>query len=278
MKKNSKFLNTVKATLLLLLTCTTCLSLSQKANADTIANTTTSVFDLTQPLTIAINKTSAPYHLVRENGQVEGIMPDLWRIWAEKQQVEIKFVVLPWNDTLATVAKGNVDIHAGLSITQSRQDTLTFSSSHFPIYMHFYVHQKLHEVNSISDLKPYAMGVVDGSAQPGIIAENYSWLKQKSYPNRHALYQAALEGEVLAFTGMEKISEAYPNYAQLTAMFPAYKSIRYQQIDYGVAVAKDNHKLMAFIEAGFAKIPLDKKIAYSLLLILTTHLIWLLAH
>jgi diguanylate cyclase (GGDEF)-like protein len=254
----SKLNNQVKIFLLFLFVSWSNFSFSQEVNEELTKSSISVDLDLTKPLTIAINRTSAPYHLVN-NGKVEGIMPDLWRLWAKKQNVKIKFVVLPWNETLSSVSKGEVDIHAGLSITDSRQDTFTFSSPNFPIYMHFYVHQKLHDVNSIDDLSPYAIGVVNGSAQPEMIAKNFSWLQQKPYKNRYTLYNAALEGEILIFTGMEKISETYPNYTRLISMFPAYKSIRYQQSDYGVAVAKGNNKLMACIEDGFAKIPLNKK-------------------
>jgi diguanylate cyclase (GGDEF)-like protein len=215
-------------------------------------------FEPTKPLTIAINRTSAPYHFVN-NGKVEGIMPDLWRLWAEKQNVEIRFVVLPWKETLSSVAKGEIDIHAGLSITERRQDIFTFSSSHFPIYMQLYVHQKLHDVNSVTDLSPYTIGVVNGSAQPEELKRKFKWLQQKPYNNRFELYQAALDGEILIFTGMDKISEAFSNYTRLTSMFPHYKSISYHESEYGVAVAKGNNQLMTFIEEGFAKIPLYKK-------------------
>ena len=48
-----------------------------------------------QPITIAINATSFPYHSIDEQSKAIGLMPELWRLWAKKQQVKIKFVVLP---------------------------------------------------------------------------------------------------------------------------------------------------------------------------------------
>ena len=60
-------------------------------------------------LTIAINETSFPYHFVDAHGKAAGLMPDLWRLWAERQQVSIEFVTLPWLETLKQVAEGKVD-------------------------------------------------------------------------------------------------------------------------------------------------------------------------
>jgi len=44
-------------------------------------------------------------------------------------------------------------------------------------------------------------------------------------------------------------------------MYPAHKRLRYQQGNYGVAVAKNNHELLKFIELGISKISLTEKSA-----------------
>lgn len=210
--------------------------------------------DFRQPITIAINKTSFPYHSLDKEGRAVGIMPDMWRLWAKKQSVEIKFVVLPWLDTLKEVSLGNVDIHAGLSIIDSRRNSLSFSKPIFSIYTHLYVHQQLNTVDSLSDLKPYSIGVVKGSAHIEILQKYYPDLALKTYDNRHELYRAALNHEILVFTGLEKLADNFTDYEDLRRRFPVHKVLRYQQGEYGVAVAKDKNNLLAFIEQGFDKI------------------------
>ncbi|WP_252738910.1 transporter substrate-binding domain-containing protein [Colwellia sp. D2M02] len=259
MKKIYQCNSKKSAIMLLLFVVLGFFSLSKQSYALATESFSGTELDLTKPLTIAVNRTSAPYHYVNSEGEVAGIMPDLWRLWAKKQQVEIEFVVMPWSDTLTSVGESKVDIHAGLSIVDSRKQYLRFSTPHFPIYMYFYVNKKLHEVNKINDLAPYTVGVVKNSAQPEMLAKSYPWLPLRPYINRYAVYQAALQGEIFVFTGMEKLSDAYPEHDRLTGMFPAYKTIRYQQGDYAVAVAKDNKVLMSFIEEGFAKIDPEEK-------------------
>jgi len=210
-------------------------------------------------LTIAINKTSFPYHFVDEQGEAAGLMPDLWRLWAEKQQAKIKFVTLPWRETLKQVATGNVDIHAGLSIIDGRKDSLAFSQPLFPLYTHVYVNADLTHVQDIDDLSPYAIGVVDGSAHIDMLTKKFPQLEQKMFSTRPDLYKAAINKEILIFTGLEKLSTNYQYYQQLNAMYPAYKRLRYQQGDYGIAVAKKNTHLLEFIEDGFAKISQAEK-------------------
>ena len=218
-------------------------------------------FSVKKPLTIAINKTSFPYHSVDEEGNAIGVMSDLWRLWASKQNVEINFVVLPWLDTLQQVAEGKVDIHGGLTIIDSRKKALDFSSTLFPIFTHLYVSQQLTNVDTLADLKPYSIGVVKGSAHIEKMKETHPELVLKTYDNRHDLYRAALNNEILVFTGLEKLADNFPSYDKLRQRFPVHKVLRYQQGEYGVATAKGNKALLDFVEQGFAKISREEKAA-----------------
>ncbi len=212
-----------------------------------------------KPLTIAINKTSFPYHFVDKQGKVAGLMPDLWRLWSEKQQVSIEFVILPWLETLKQVKEGKVDIHAGLSIIDRRKKEFGFSSSLFPVYTHVFVNSDLIHVKGIDDLTPYAIGVVNGSAHIDLLTKTFPQLEQKMFPKRIDLYKSAINKEILAFTGLEKLSTNYQYYHQLNAMYPAHKRLRYKQGSYGVAVAKTNISLLEFVELGMSKISLSEK-------------------
>jgi diguanylate cyclase (GGDEF)-like protein len=237
---------------------------SQSALAEKAVSTVNQVVTLDslalkQPLTVAINETSFPYHSIDEQGNAIGLMSDMWRLWAKKQQVEVRFVVLPWLKTLSEVAKGNVDIHGGLSIIDSRRKTLKFSQPLFSIYTHLYIHQKLNHVDNLEDLKPYSIGVVKGSAQIEKLKKYNPDLALKIYNNRHDLYRAALNNELLVFTGLEKLADDFPDYENLRQQYPVHKVLRYRQGDYGFAVAKNNDMLLRFIEQGFEKISREER-------------------
>ena len=214
---------------------------------------------LSSPLTIAISKTSFPYQFIDKDGEAAGVMPDLWRLWAKKQNVSIEFVELTWLETLSKVEKGEVDIHAGLSIIDSRKDSFAFTAPLFPLYAHVYISAELSQIKHLEDLSPYAIGVVNGSAHIDMLAKKFPQLEQKKYSKRHDLYESALKKEILVFTGLEKLATNYEYYQQLTSMFPPHKRLRYQQGDYGVAVAKSNKVLLEFINEGLNKITSEEK-------------------
>jgi diguanylate cyclase (GGDEF)-like protein len=211
------------------------------------------------PLTIAIHESSYPYHFLDEQNQADGLMVDFWRLWAKKQQVEVEFVPLPWLKTLDDVANGEVDIHAGLSITQNRKERFVFSQPLFPLYNQLYLNIELGSIEDINELKPYLIGVVKGSAHIETLKKSFPFLKQKMYFTRHELYEAALNKEILVFTGLEKISSNYKYYRQLRDMYPPYRRLRYQQTDYGVSVAKNNKVLLSFINEGVTKISSEER-------------------
>lgn len=239
--------------LVLLVFALCCVIFKSHAQNNIISQSLTSLYS-EKKLTVAIYESSFPYHFIDEEGNAAGLMPDLWRLWAQKQQVKIEFVSLPWSETMKQVSEGKVDAHAGLSIIESRKNNLSFTKALFPIYTHVYVNSNLVQVNSMEALSPYAIGVVTGSAHIDMLAKKYPQLTHKIFAERHELYEAAIKKEVLAFTGLERLPDNYQYYSQLLSMYPAYKKLRYQQEGYGVAVAKNNQDLLGFIEQGMAKI------------------------
>jgi len=188
-------------------------------------------------------------------------MVDFWRLWAKKQHVDIKFVPSTWSQTLTQVQQGLIDIHGGLVNTDKRRINFDFSSSLFMIKNYFYLQQSLVDFTKAEQLKPYTIGVVENSAQVNQLRQKFPQLKFKTYINRDAKYKAALNGEILAFTDIDKLSNHFLKSKELKQFFPQSKRILIRQWDYAVAVKKGNKKLLSFIEQGFVKISVEEKAA-----------------
>jgi diguanylate cyclase (GGDEF)-like protein len=207
-----------------------------------------------QPLTIAINKTSYPYHFVNEQGQPAGLMVDLWRLWAKQQKVSIEFVADNWQQTLDRVSDGDIDIHGGLSRTTAREARFNLSSSFFFHDRYIFIDRGFANIDSLAQLTPYAIGVIKGSSHIDTLSKLAPTLKLRIYENRHQLYQAALAGDVVAFAGLEKLSKRFSQYKELNNRYPPYKRVHYHRGEYVTAVAKGNTELLDFIEQGWLNI------------------------
>ncbi|TWX54606.1 transporter substrate-binding domain-containing protein [Colwellia hornerae] len=212
-----------------------------------------------QPLTIAINKTTYPYMFLNDKGQADGLMPDLWTLWAERQGVEIKFITTDWLSTLSRVKSGEIDIHGGMTKTVERSKEFSLTPSFFYHDFYFYTHRDFTNLTEISQLSPYIIGSVIGSSHAAIILENYPHLKLRLYANRYALYQAALDNEIMVYTGVEKPSKLFSEYFELNKQYPPYKRISFYQGEYVAATSLNNKLLKDFIVEGFDKVTAAEK-------------------
>lgn len=210
---------------------------------------------------IAINKTSYPYHFLDKQNNADGIMVELWRLWANKQNVNVEFVPLTWQETIKQVQDGQVDIHAGLFNNVSRANFLDFSSVIFRQSRHLFLHRSIAHLKNISQLAPYAIGIIDDSSHEVTLQKNYPNLTIKTFPNRNALYQAALAHEILIIGGVEKLATNHADYVALNQQFPLYSRISIDSRDYSVAVAKGKKTLLDFIQQGMEKISPEEKAA-----------------
>lgn len=206
------------------------------------------------PLTVAVNKTSYPYHYLTKNGEAAGINVELWKLWAKKQGVNVEFKVLTWNETLQQVAAGEIDIHAGLANTQERLEKFLFTKPFFVQDNYIYVHREFTHIKSLDKVQPLTLGIVAGSSHVDVIKRNYPSFNLKYYDSRFDLFDGALKGEIAAFTNLETLSSNYPRVNELRLFFPAYKRMLFFRNDYGSAVSASNPELLEFIEQGLTKI------------------------
>lgn len=217
--------------------------------------------DIKTSYSIAINKTSYPYHFIDENSQPNGLMIDMWKLWAKKQGVDIVFVPMTWEQTINQVKDAVIDIHAGLSKNVARESILDFSEAFFPQSRHLFLHRSIAHIRQLEQLSPYAVGVVAGSSHELTIKKKYPYLTVRKFVNRHALYDAAMANEILIIAGVEKLSKNFAEYALLNQNFPAFARISYHTNDYSTAVAKERKQLLAFVQQGINKITAEEKSA-----------------
>lgn len=62
---------------------------------------------------VACDSDYSPLTMLNEKGQPAGLFVDIWRLWAEKQGVQIKFIFDNWDGSIQAVEKGLADFHSG---------------------------------------------------------------------------------------------------------------------------------------------------------------------
>lgn len=155
------------------------------------------------PLVLVMGEDSYPYQFVDENGDVKGVLVDLWREWSSQTQVPVVFVARHWQDSLKQLAQGDADIHIGLGITKERDKDFDFAAPIAYVSTYLYVRNTLKGKKSFSDLQPYRIGIVTGSSHESILNQQVNGLSYRYYNSRAELLRGVVAGEVDVFAGME---------------------------------------------------------------------------
>ena len=210
---------------------------------------------LANPIKIVYNSSTPPLKFTDENNQANGMLIEIWKLWATKNNIEVKFIEASWDNTLKMIQDGQADIHAGIYYTKQRDKFLDYSSK--PLYnnkSYFFYKNNIKNIQSIYDLKPYIIGV--GNGYPSIFLKtHYPTFVYKSYNNATSLNKAFKENEVhvilsslptlIYYLKENHIDESKISYSDIT--------FAYSKNYYG-AVKEGNTKLLEIINNGFKNI------------------------
>jgi len=62
---------------------------------------------------ISCDSDYAPLTMLNKQGEAAGFYVDLWKLWAKKQNVNVKFIFNNWSDSIKAVEEGLADFHSG---------------------------------------------------------------------------------------------------------------------------------------------------------------------
>jgi len=150
-------------------------------------------------LTIAHYKDYKPYAYVDHNGRSQGMLVDIWRLWADKNNAELKFVAARLSRCLELVKDGKADIVIGLFRSQERAAYLDFSAPLIHnVDTNLYVKESLN-VAAAEALGGIPVGVIKADFAEGFLQERYPDLKLRTFPGSRDIIETAVSGNLTAF-------------------------------------------------------------------------------
>lgn len=209
-------------------------------------------------LTIALSASWIPYSFLNSEGEPRGMLIDLWRLFAEKNDVELAFELVDWHESLELVRRGDADVHGGLLVTETRATYLAFSSQISRVGTLLFTRDDLGYVD-LGELIDQPVGIVASSFDQSFVETHFPEVTLVLFPNSEVMVDAAVRGEVEAFVA------DYPtgHYRLILAdAFEAFQSVDTLYTE-GVHAAVKNGAtdLLAFVNAGIAKISKAEKVA-----------------
>jgi PAS domain S-box-containing protein len=199
-----------------------------------------------------------PYLFLNADGQPEGYLVDLWRLWEQKTGIPVDLNATAWAEAQATLLRGDADVIETLYRTPAREQHYAFSAPYSTQRSYVYAHHSISGVSSPSTLKGFQIGVEEGDACGEMLAAR-GIVTLQYYRDYSQLIQAAIDQEIKLFC-MDEAPAAYYLYRfkvqdQFRQAFELYRGQMHQ------AVRKGDNELLAVVEAGMAAISREERAA-----------------
>ncbi len=164
--------------------------------------------DSAKPLRIGYSD-YLPFYFKGASGFPRGILVDFWNLWSEKTGVPIEFVTLTWEESIAFVDEGKIDINAALFYTKERDEYLDFSKSFFDLPVGLFYRKYGPPLSGIEDLAGRRVGVVAEDFHAQYIRKRQPEAMITEYIGYEALVQGAINGEIDAFIMETPVAMTY---------------------------------------------------------------------
>ncbi|WP_407332088.1 diguanylate cyclase domain-containing protein [Enterovibrio sp. 27052020O] len=154
----------------------------------------------TKQLIVTGSSTWQPFSFINRDGQPDGIMVDYWRLYAKANDVDVRFHLLPWSESLQFVANNEGVIHGGLGYTGDRAKRLAFSRElplkHYNVSLFVQKDLPFENFNTLGTAK---VGSVKDSTKHAFLLSRLPEKNIALFPTFGALNEAAYRGEIDVF-------------------------------------------------------------------------------
>ena len=155
--------------------------------------------ELPERLVVANSSSWVPYSFLDQEGQPRGILIDLWRLYADKNNIDVEFKLVDWADSIDLVRTGVAHVHGGLNETKIRKKDLHFFTTEIiHIRTLAFISEDI-EFRDLAELTSVPIGVIASSSADEFLRTNFSHLTLKPYSNDKLMVESAVAGEVDVF-------------------------------------------------------------------------------
>ena len=149
-----------------------------------------------------------PYLFRNADGDVEGYLVDLWRLWERKTGTPITLTATNWAEAQRMIADGRADLIDMIYLTPQRAPLYEFSPPYADLPVAIYTHTTIGGISGVSTLKGFQIGVQSGDACIDQLA-NHGITTIVEYPNYTELLAAAGRHEIKLFCADEYPANFY---------------------------------------------------------------------
>jgi diguanylate cyclase (GGDEF)-like protein/PAS domain S-box-containing protein len=213
----------------------------------------------TEPLVVAGGDTIGHFSRRNSQGAAEGLLVDLWKLWAEQTDHSVVFRLGSMEQARSMLRKGEADILLPVLDNPRLLDSMDFSDPIYSMPAYLFYADDIRGVRDIDDLKGLRVGVVKNSAFDYLLAREAPFgTTIIGYPDRLSMVKAAALGEVHAFIEFMPLAQHYLSTFGATDRFK-YAGAPVGTFTVHAAVKKGNRKLLREINQGLAALDQSRR-------------------
>lgn len=191
-----------------------------------------------------------PYISVAENGELEGIIVDWWKLWSIKTGVEVEFVALDIQSSISKTKSGEIDIIAGLFYSDERAVHVDFSEPLMRMKTIILLKNSI-VVDSVKNIKN-KIGLIENNLAQLYLHEHYPQIELDVYKSHSSFIEEIVKQNLDGFT--YDVPNPIGKYKEWSPPKGYYKFETLFAERLRPAVKKGNSELLNLIISGSSKI------------------------
>ncbi len=204
-----------------------------------------------QAVVVAMDDQFTPLAFRDAAGELQGISPDLWRLWAARTGIPVRFEAVPFAQGQARVRAGQADVVDLITVTDERRQWFDFSAPYLSLDVSIYYDTSISGIVDIPSSKGFLIGVQEGTATASKLLAGGSTNLQY-YRDYESLFEAVAKGELRVFAAHQMMAGYYLNRQGQAERF--HHSPPLFTLSGHWAVRKGDTALLQRLAEGFARI------------------------
>lgn len=205
----------------------------------------------TASLRVVTDNNYPPYVISNTDGQPEGYIVDLWRLWEKKTGVRVEFKAMQWAEAQRAIHDGQADVIDMIFRTPVREQLYDFSPPYATLPVNIYVDASIHGVREAKELAGFTVGVQRGDACADKLA-SMGLYAMAAYANYSSILAAAQTGDIKMFCMDEAPANYYLYLSRDQLRFA--KAFQLYEGQFHWAVNKGDQASFALVNSGMALI------------------------
>ena len=207
-------------------------------------------------LTIVGLRENLPFSFVLPDGTFTGLYIEFWKLWSKTNNVPIRFVMAPLQDSLELIKQKNT-IHTGLFRTEAREQWADFSLPIHNVDTGIIYNRSISSKLKLRDLKYLVISAQKNSYQELYVREKYPEIDLSTFNNLDEGIEQLVDNKIQAVVA--ELPSAFAHIAKkgLSGVFTISDEVIVSNNVFAL-MAKGQPELLTKINAGIENIPINK--------------------